>query len=52
MSNQIWAPARLKEYGSDKATAYTTDEDVLLVQEPETAYGHVEQDDRDYIENN
>ena len=52
MSNQIWTPARLKEYVFDKATAYTTDEDVLLVQEPETAYGHVEQDDRDYIENN
>lgn len=52
MSNQIWTPARLKEYVFDKATAYTTDEDVLLVQEPETAYGHVEQDDWDYIENN
>lgn len=52
MSNQIWTPARLKEYVFDKATAYTTDEDVLLVQESETAYGHVEQDDRDYIENN
>ena len=51
MSNQIWTPARLKEYVFDKATAYTTDEDVLLVQEPETAYGHVEQDDRDYIVN-
>ena len=37
MSNQIWTPARLKEYVFDKATAYTTDEDVLLVQEPETA---------------
>lgn len=52
MSNQIWTPARLKEYVFDKATAYTTDEDVLLVQESEAAYGHVEQDDRDYIENN
>lgn len=50
MSNQIWTPARLKEYVFDKATAYTTDEDVLLAQEPETAYGHVEQDDWDYIE--
>lgn len=52
MSNQIWTPARLKEYVFDKATAYTTDEDVLLVQESEAAYGHVEQDDRDYIKNN
>lgn len=52
MSNQIWTPVQLKEYVFNKATAYTTDEDVLLAQEPETVYGHVEQDDWDYIENN
>ena len=52
MSNQIWTPVQLKEYVFNKATAYTTDEDVLLAQEPEAVYGHVEQDDWDYIENN
>jgi len=50
MSNQIWTPARLKEYVFDKAIASTTDEDVLLAQEPETAYGQAEQDDWDYVE--
>ena len=50
MSNQIWTPVQLKEYVFNKATAYTTDEDVLLAQEPEAVYGHVEQDDWDYIE--
>lgn len=50
MSNQIWTPARLKEYVFDKATAYTSDEDALLAQEPEAAYGHVEQEEWDYIE--
>lgn len=50
MSNQIWTPARLKEYVFDKAIAYTTDEDVLLAQEPEAAYGDAEQEDWDYIE--
>ena len=52
MSNQRWTPVQLKEYVFNKATAYTTDEDVLLAQEPEAVYGHVEQDDWDYIENN
>lgn len=52
MSNQIWTPQYLKEHIFDKATAYSADEDVLLAQEPETVYGHVEQDDWDYIENN
>lgn len=52
MSNQIWTPQYLKEHIFDKANAYTPDEDVLLAQEPETVYGHVEQDDWDYIENN
>lgn len=50
MSNQIWTPARLKEYVFDKAIASTTDEDVLLAQEPETAYGQAGQDDWDYVE--
>lgn len=40
----------LKEHVFDKANAYTPDEDVLLAQEPETAYGQAEPDDRDYIE--
>lgn len=50
MSNQIWTPQYLKEHIFDKANAYTTDQDVLLAQEPETVYGHVEQTDWDYIE--
>lgn len=50
MSNQIWTPARLKEYVFDKAIASTPEEDVLLAQEPETAYGQAEQDDWDYVE--
>lgn len=50
MSNQIWTPVQLKEYVFNKATAYTTDEDVLLAQEPETAYGQAEQDEWDDIE--
>lgn len=52
MSNQIWTPQYLKEHIFDKATTYTLDENVLLAQEPEAVYGHVEQDDWDYIENN
>ena len=52
MSNQIWTPQYLKEHIFDKATAYTSDEDALFAQEPEAVYGHVEQDDWDYIENN
>lgn len=40
----------LKEYVFDKATAYSSNEDALLAQEPETAYGHVEQEEWDYIE--
>lgn len=50
MSNQIWTPQYLKEHIFDKANTYTPDEDVLLAQEPETAYGQAEQDDWDYIE--
>lgn len=50
MSNQIWTPQYLKEHIFDKANAYVPDEDVLLAQEPETVYGHVEQTDWDYIE--
>lgn len=50
MSNQIWTPQYLKEHIFDKANAYTPDQDVLLAQEPETAYGQAEQDDWDYIE--
>lgn len=50
MSNQIWTPARLKEYVFDKTTAYTSDKNVLLAQEPETAYGQAAHYDRDYIE--
>lgn len=50
MSNQIWTPVQLKEYVFNKATAYTTDEDVLLAQEPEAVYGHVEQEEWNYIE--
>lgn len=50
MSNQIWTPKYLKEHIFDKATAYSADEDVLLAQEPETVYGHVEQEEWDYIE--
>lgn len=49
MSNQIWTPQYLKEHIFDKATTYTLDENVLLAQEPEAVYGHVEQDDWDYI---
>ena len=45
MSNQIWTPLYLKEHIFDKANAYTPAEDVLLAQEPETAYGQAEQDD-------
>lgn len=52
MSNQIWTPQYLKEHIFDKATAYTSDEDALFAQEPEAEYGHVEQKDWDYIENN
>lgn len=52
MSNQIWTPQYLKEHIFDKATAYSADEDVLLAQEPETVYGHVEQEEWNYIENN
>ena len=50
MSNQIWTPQYLKEHIFDKANNYTPDEDVLLAQEPDTAYGQAEQDDWDYIE--
>lgn len=50
MSNQIWTPQYLKEHIFDKANAYTPDEDVLLAQEPEAVYGHVEQEEWDYIE--
>lgn len=50
MSNQIWTPQYLKEHIFDKANTYTPDGDVLLAQEPDTAYGHAEQDDWDYIE--
>lgn len=50
MSNQIWTPQYLKEHIFDKANAYTPDEDVLLAQEPETAYGQAELDEWDYIE--
>ena len=50
MSNQIWTPQYLKEHIFDKANAYTPDEDVLLAQEPETAYGQAEQDEWDDIE--
>lgn len=50
MSNQIWTPQYLKEHIFDKATAYSADEDVLLAQEPEAAYGHVEPEEWDYIE--
>ena len=50
MSNQIWTPAQLKEYIFDKADAYTSDEDVLLAQEPEVDYGQEEQEEWDYIE--
>lgn len=50
MSNQIWTPQYLKEHIFDKATAYSANEDVLLAQEPETVYGHVEQVEWDYIE--
>lgn len=50
MSNQIWTPVQLKEYVFNKATAYTPDEDVLLAQEPEAVYGHVEQEEWDDIE--
>ncbi len=50
MSNQIWTPQYLKEHIFDKANTYTPDEAVLLAQEPDTAYGHAEQDDWDYIE--
>lgn len=50
MSNQIWTPQYLKEHIFDKANAYSTEEDALLAQEPETAYGQAEQDDWDYIE--
>ncbi len=50
MSNQIWTPQYLKEHIFGKANAYTPDEDVLLAQEPETAYGQAELDEWDYIE--
>lgn len=50
MSNQIWTPQYLKEHIFDKANAYAPDEDVLLAQEPETAYGQAKQDEWDYIE--
>lgn len=50
MSNQIWTPQYLKEHIFDKANAYTPDEDVLLVQEPETVYGQAKQDEWDYVE--
>ena len=50
MSNQIWTTQYLKEHIFDKANAYTPDEDVLLAQEPETAYGQAEQDEWDDIE--
>lgn len=50
MSNQIWTPQYLKEHIFDKTNAYTPDEDVLLAQEPETAYGQAEQDEWDDIE--
>lgn len=50
MSNQIWTPQYLKEHIFDKANAYTPDEDVLLAQEPEAVYGHVEQEEWNYIE--
>lgn len=50
MSNQIWTPQYLKEHIFDKATTYSTEEDALLAQEPETAYGYVEPEDWDYIE--
>lgn len=50
MSNQIWTPQYLKEHIFDKANTYTPDGDVLLAQEPETAYGQAEQEEWDYIE--
>lgn len=50
MSNQIWTPQYLKEHIFDKANAYTPDEDVLLAQEPDAVYGHVEQEEWNYIE--
>lgn len=50
MSNQIWTPQYLKEHIFDKANAYTTDQDVLLAQEPETFYGHSVPEEFDYIE--
>ena len=50
MSNQIWTPQYLKEHIFDKANAYAPDEDVLLAQEPEAVYGHVEQEEWNYIE--
>lgn len=50
MSNQIWTPQYLKEHIFDKTNAYAPDEDVLLAQEPETAYGQAKQDEWDYIE--
>lgn len=50
MSNQIWTPQYLKEHIFDKAIAYNSDEDVLLAQEPEAAYGQAEQAEHDYFE--
>lgn len=50
MSNQIWTLRYLKEHIFDKSNTYTPDEDILLAQEPETAYGQSEQDEWDYIE--
>lgn len=51
MSNQIWTPARLKEYVFDKANSYSIEDDsTTFAEEPEGGYGYVEPEDRDYIE--
>lgn len=51
MSNQIWTPARLKEYVFDKANSYSIEDDsTTFAEEPEAGYGYVEPEDRDYIE--
>lgn len=51
MSNQIWTPARLKEYVFDKANSYSIENDsTTFAEEPEAGYGYIEPEDRDYIE--
>lgn len=51
MSNQIWTPARLKEYVFDKANSYSIEDDsTTFAEEPEAGYGYVEPEDWDYIE--